>query len=92
MASIQVDVSEKALLELADSILSTLQDMNRFNNDLSSDLKSLGSTFKDEGYKTVVKYVDKAESIIADNAPHAADLANRLIAYAKLVHQSRESI
>ena len=92
MASTQVDVSEKALLDLAEKIDKTIKMLKKYNDELNGDLKHLGKSFRDEGYATVQSYVAKAERLIEDNIPNTNKVAKGLIDYARIVRASRTKI
>jgi len=87
-----IDASASAIIDLTRSINNSIKQINNLGETLSSQLKTLGTTFQDEGYGTVQGYIAKTQNKVNDSVPDLKTVMERLVEYAELIRQSRASI
>lgn len=86
------EASASAIIELTRGINNSIKQINSLGETLSSQLKTLGSTFQDEGYGTIQSYIAKTQNKITDAVPDLKTVMKKLIEYAELIKQSRTSV
>ena len=87
-----IDASAGAIIELTRNINTSIKRINGLGENLSSQLKTLGSTFQDEGYGTIQGYIAKTQTKVNEAVPDLKLVMERLLEYAELIKQSRSSI
>ncbi|HBN86464.1 MAG TPA: hypothetical protein DDZ89_21815 [Clostridiales bacterium] len=88
----QIDVSPQAIIELLRSINNNIKQINGLGETLSSGLKALGSTFQDDGYKTIQGYIAKTKNQVSEAVPDMKKVMENLAEYAQLVMDSRKHV
>ena len=87
-----IDASATAIIDLTRSINNSIKQINSLGETLSSQLKTLGSTFQDEGYGTIQGYISKTQNKVNDTVPDLKMVMERLVEYAELIKQSRANV
>jgi uncharacterized protein YukE len=87
-----IEASAKAIIDLTRDINNDIKKINMLGNELSSQLKTLGSTFRDEGYITIQSYIAKTQQKVNDAVPDLKTVMEKLIEYAELIKESRGSV
>jgi hypothetical protein len=88
----QVAASWRDILVLVDNIKSNLKKIQLYNGTLAVQLKTLESTFRDEGIDIIRNHIAKTKSQIEETVPEFKIVLEKLIAYAYLLKQSEENI
>jgi hypothetical protein len=88
----QIESSEDAVRELAETIVYDVKQVNVLNDTLSAYLKELGATFQDEGYFIVKNYVEKTQDRINEAIPHLKIIVRNLTEFADLLMKSQRQI
>ena len=92
MADNNVEASASAIIELTRDINNCIKKINNLGETLSSQLKTLGVSFQDEGYGAIQNYISKTQNKEEDAVPDMKVVMERLLEYAKLIQESRKSI
>jgi hypothetical protein len=87
-----VEASAGAIIDLTRNINNSIKQIHNLNDGLSSQLKTLGSTFQDEGYRTIQGYISKTQTKVNDAVPDLKIVMERLVEYAELIKKSRSTI
>ena len=88
----QIEASSKSVIELAREISDCLKKITSLNQELSNQLKSLGSTFQDEGYAVIQRYVTSSQEKLGRAVPDLKIVMETLIEYARLLKESEKNI
>lgn len=88
----QIEASVKSIIELTKEISGYLKKISSLNHNLSTQLKTLGSTFQDEGYAVIQGYVASSQSKVNDAVPDFKVVMEKLIEYARLLRESEKNI
>lgn len=88
----QIEASSKSIIELTKGISNCIKKISSLNNDLSTQLKTLGNTFQDEGYVVIQGYVSNSQAKINEAVPDLKVVMEKLIEYAHLLQESEKSI
>lgn len=87
-----VESSPKAILELAKDIVQGMKTIQSLNNGMESQLKSLGTTFRDEGFGEVTLYVAKSKSGIENAMPDLQTTITKLTEYAEQLRLAQSAL
>jgi DNA integrity scanning protein DisA with diadenylate cyclase activity len=87
-----IEASAKAIIDLTRDINNDIKKINTLGNELSSQLKTLGTTFQDEEYITIQGYITKTQQRVNDAVPDLKTVMGKLIEYAEFIKQSRTSV
>ena len=88
----QINASARSILELTKNIGLCVKKISLLNNDLSTQLKTLGNTFQDDGYTVIQGYVTTAQARVEEELPDLKVVMEKLIEYARLLKASEDSI
>lgn len=88
----QIEANPKVIIDLTKEIKSCLTKINNLNSELSTQLKSLGSTFQDEGYQVIQGYVSNSQAKFNEALPDMKIVMEKLIEYAQLLIESKKAI
>lgn len=88
----QIEASSKAMIDLARDIRNSLKKITDLNQELSVRLQSLGTTFQDEGYAVIQRYVLSSQEKVSQAVPDLKHVMENIIEYARLLKESEESI
>ncbi len=88
----QIEASSRSIIELTKGISDCIKKISSLNNDLSTQLKTLGNTFQDEGYAVIQGYVSNSQAKINEAVPDLKVVMEKLIEYARLLQESEKSI
>jgi len=88
----KVEASAKAIIALTRSINKNIKQINTLGETLSSQLKTLGTTFQDEGFDIIQSYIAKTQKKVEEAVPDLKTVMDRLIEYAEHIRKSRENI
>lgn len=88
----QINASARSILELTKNIGLCVKKISLLNNDLSTQLKTLGNTFQDDGYTVIQSYVTTAQARVEEELPDLKVVMEKLIEYARLLKASEDSI
>ena len=66
MADNNVEASASAIIELTRDINNCIKKINNLGETLSSQLKTLGVSFQDEGYGAIQNYISKTQNKVDD--------------------------
>ena len=83
-----VEASSGAIIELTRDINNCIKNINNLCGTLSSQLKELERTFRDEGYQTIQRYISRTQKKVDDAVPDLKTVMERLIQYAELIKKS----
>jgi uncharacterized protein YukE len=87
-----VESSPRAILELAKSIAQGIKTIQTLNEEMESQLKSLGATFQDEGFGAVTSYVAKSKSGIENAMPDLQTIIVKLTQFAEQLQIARSAL
>ena len=87
-----VESSPKAILELAKEITQGIKAIQSLNGEMESQLKSLGSSFQDEGFAEVTSYVAKSKSGIESAMPDLQTVITKMTEYAEHLERARHAL
>lgn len=88
----QIEASSRAIIELTKGINECIKKISSLNNELSSQLKTLGNTFQDEGYAVIQSYVSGSQAKVNEAVPDLKVVMEKLVEYAHLLRESEKSI
>jgi DNA anti-recombination protein RmuC len=88
----QVEASSSAIIALTHSINNSLKMINSYGESLSSQLKTLGNTFRDEGYLIIQEHIYKTQTKVNEAVPELDIVMKRLIEYANRIKKSEGRI
>jgi hypothetical protein len=86
-----IEASANTIIDLTRGINNSVKQINNLNDTLSSQLKTLGSTFQDEGYATIQGYIVKTQGKVDEAVPDLDRVMNNLLEYAQLINESRKA-
>jgi uncharacterized protein YukE len=84
----KIEASADAIIELTRGINNSVKQINNLSGTLSSQLRTLGSTFQDEGFLTIQGYISKTQKKVDEAVPDLETVMKKLIEYAELIKQS----
>jgi uncharacterized protein YukE len=84
-----IEASPQAIIDLTGAIYNDIKKIDALGGELSSQLKTLGSTFRDEGYITIQSYVTKTQQKVHDAIPDLKMVMGKLNDYAELLIKAR---
>ena len=88
----QIEASSKSIIELTKGISECLKKISSLNNNLSTQLKTLGNTFQDEGFAVIQGYVTSSQDKVNEAVPDLKVVMEKLVEYARLLQESEKSI
>lgn len=88
----QIEASSRSIIELTKGISDCIKKISSLNNDLSTQLKTLGNTFQDEGYAVIQGYVTNSQNKVNEAVPDLKVVMEKLLEYARLLQESEKSI
>lgn len=88
----QIEASSRSIIELTKGISECIKKISSLNNDLSTQLKTLGNTFQDEGYAVIQGYVTSSQTKVNEAVPDLKIVMEKLVEYARLLQESEKSI
>ena len=88
----QIEASSRSIIELTKGISECIKKISSLNNDLSTQFKTLGNTFQDEGYAVIQGYVTSSQTKVNEAVPDLRVIMEKLVEYARLLKESEKSI
>ena len=88
----QIEASSRSIIELTKGISECLKKISSLNNNLSTQLKTLGNTFQDEGFAVIQGYVTSSQDKVNEAVPDLKVVMEKLVEYARLLQESEKSI
>lgn len=88
----RIEASSRSIIELTKGISDCIKKISSLNNDLSTQLKTLGNTFQDEGYAVIQGYVTSSQNKMNEAVPDLKVVMEKLVEYARLLQESEKSI
>jgi uncharacterized protein YukE len=86
-----IEASADAIIDLTRDINNSVKQINNLSETLSRQLRTLGSTFQDEGYTTIQGYISKTQKKVEQAVPDLDSVMNKLLEYAQLINESRKA-
>ena len=87
-----VETSPAAIAKLAEDLAKGIRTIEDLNSDLENQLNKLGTSFQDEGFENVRKYVGGTKRAVENAMPDLQTVISKLLEYADEVNNSRNLI
>ncbi|MDR1164421.1 MAG: hypothetical protein LBO66_00855 [Deltaproteobacteria bacterium] len=88
--SIAVNASPEAVIELTKDINQCLKSLNALNEELTRNLRSLGTSFQDEGFLIIQNYIERTKQMVDQSVPDLGRVMNSLVEMARLLTEARK--